>query len=266
MTKRADRLLDEIEDGALDNGTSISDLLRKVVALGGTSGSDEMRAWATRELRGYGPGEELPHYRKVYAPLQMDAVMPGGIVRGQMVSSLHLPDFARDEITDEVRLARGVAEIERLVTDCEPGEPIRLQPPGAQDLVAFMNYSGNWTGHIERIYWSAARASVAGILDQVRTTLVAMVAEIRATSPRGEVIPSADVGNNAIQFAVTGKRNKITFAAVQGAASATSAVPDSPSEASSSRNWLKIAGTIIVALVGIAAAVLALMQVQGWSF
>lgn len=72
MTVRSARLLQEIEAGALDSKTPIGELLRKVIALGGQSGSEELRDWATRELRGYGPGDELPEYRKVAAPLHVD--------------------------------------------------------------------------------------------------------------------------------------------------------------------------------------------------
>ena len=66
--------------------TSNGDLLRKVVALGGRSGSAQLRDWATRELWGYGPNDDLPPYRRIGAPLQMDAGTMRGFIRGQHLS------------------------------------------------------------------------------------------------------------------------------------------------------------------------------------
>jgi len=94
MTKRSDRLLQEIETGALDHRTPIGDLLRKAVALGGRAGSAELRDWAARELRGYGPEHELPPYRLIAAPLQLDGATMHGISKGQQLSPMQLPDFA----------------------------------------------------------------------------------------------------------------------------------------------------------------------------
>jgi hypothetical protein len=48
-----------------------------------------------------------------------------------------------------------------------------------------------------------------GIVDQVRTTLTTLIAEVNAAMPTGEAIPSAEVATNAFNLAVTGKRNKV---------------------------------------------------------
>ena len=69
MSNRSNRLLGEIEAGALDRRTPIGDVLRKVIALGRQAGSAELRDWATRELRGYGADDEIPV--QVGAPLQI---------------------------------------------------------------------------------------------------------------------------------------------------------------------------------------------------
>jgi hypothetical protein len=42
------------------------------------------------------------------------------LVRGETISSLELPDFARDVVTDEVSLRGGIGEIEELARRCEP--------------------------------------------------------------------------------------------------------------------------------------------------
>ena len=82
-------------------------MLRKVIALGGQAGSAELRDWATRELRGYGADDEIPEYRKVGAPLQIDGSNIRFAIRGQTISSWHMPEIARDTITTDVTLPMG---------------------------------------------------------------------------------------------------------------------------------------------------------------
>jgi hypothetical protein len=69
MSDRATKLLRDIQSGALDSSSSVSDLLRKCVALGGASGSRDLVVWASSEVNGFkGNKTELPAYRKVAAP------------------------------------------------------------------------------------------------------------------------------------------------------------------------------------------------------
>jgi hypothetical protein len=60
-------LLDAIEEGALDPKSDLPALLRKCIALGGRSGSSELRAWARQELNGYGEDDAVPKYRVLTA-------------------------------------------------------------------------------------------------------------------------------------------------------------------------------------------------------
>jgi hypothetical protein len=261
VTKRSDRLLQEIEAGALDHRTPIGDLLRTAIALGGRAGSAELRDWAAHELKGYGPGDELPRYRQIGAPLEMDAATMRGIIKGQQLSPMQLPDFAQDKINNDLPLWMSITEVERLASQCPPGDVVRLQPPLAQDLVVYMNSQQEWSGHIERIYWAVSPVALDGVVEQVRTALTVLVAEINANMPDGTVTPPAEVATNAVSFAVTGKRNKIDFAAPQGDSTITTPTPEPEP-----RRWLRIAGAILLGLVAIAGVIFALMQVQGWAF
>jgi len=259
VTRTSDRLLREIEKGALDIKTPVADVLRKAITLGGRADSAELRDWARRELTGYGPDDELPAYRRIVAPLQMDAApMGGGFIKNQSLSSWQLPEFARDTITNDVPLAMGIAEIEQFVRSTKPGEPVKLGPPGSQDLVMLMNASGEWRGHIERIYWAVSPTALDGVVDQVRTALTVLVSEITANVPDGTVTPSSEVADHAIHVAVSGKRNKLNLTASQGTTITTA--PEEP------RRWLRVAGAVLLGLVGIAAMIFTLMQVQGWAF
>jgi len=256
-------LLREIESGALDHATSIGDLLRKVVALGGRAGSTELRDWARRELQGYELTDDLPEYRKVAAPLQIDGINPAWSVRRQTISQMELPEFARGVITNDLQLRQSISEIERLAQRCPPGDVVKFQHPGGQDVVTFMNRQQNVNGHIQALYWGVSPVVLEGVVDRVRTTLTVMIAEINANLPDGTDTPPAEVATNALNFAVTGKRAKINFAASQGGGTVMTGSPESDEQP---RPWLRVAGAVLVGLITIIAAILALMQVQGWQF
>jgi AbiTii len=254
---RTDRLLQEIDEEAPDHRAPIADVLRKAIALGDKAGSAELRDWATHELLGYAHGDELPQYRRIAAPLHMDT-RP---VRGRALSPIELPSFAQDAVTNIVRLRKGIAEIEGLAGECLLGDLVRIEPRGSQELVSYMNSQPKWSGRIERIYWSVSPAVLLAVVDQVRTTLTILVAEINATMPEGTTTPPAEVATNAVNVAVTGKRNKIKFLARQANGPSTTTSPDERPP-----RWLRIAGVVLLGLVAIAGTIFALMQAQGWKF
>ncbi|PPF34952.1 hypothetical protein C5E05_13980 [Pseudoclavibacter sp. AY1H1] len=84
------------------------------------------------ELRGYEKSAELPSYRKVAAPLQIDGTVPGGITRHQTIGSMGIPDFARDAINEIVALRMGVREIHSMVDQHQKDHLVKLQLPEPQ--------------------------------------------------------------------------------------------------------------------------------------
>jgi hypothetical protein len=165
-------------------------------------------------------------------------------------------------ITDEVNVRFPIAQVEELARRCEPGDVVKLAPPGSQDLVALMNAKRR-NAQIDRLYWGVSPVALEGVVGQVRTTLTAMAAEIRATmQDNSEAVP-APVAGNALHFAVTGERNKITFTAPQGA-NEVAPTEEEP------RPWWRTAGAVIAGVIGLLVAMagelFALMQAQGWQF
>lgn len=229
MTRSSNDLLEQIENGALDSAFPLADVLRKCVALGGRSGSEQLRDWARRELDGYRSTEELPAYRTVGAIIAIDGANLAYKVTGQQVSPLDLPEFARDAIKQEAAITQGVAELERLVSSSD--DVIRIQHSAMPDLVTYMNSQQDdvhVNGTILAMYWKVTPSAVHGILDTIRTNLVALVAEMRAAGVEG--VPPAEVANNAVQVVVhNAKRSHITVNANQaGAMKGTQAVPPEP--------------------------------------
>jgi hypothetical protein len=203
---RAETLISQIESDALDDAVPVSSTLRKCVALGGRTGSEQLRDWATRELQGYPGVDALPNYRKLPAPLRVDGISGNYKITREDVAPMSLPDFAREHISNEVPLTDGVGTLEAFAEQTE----IKLMPQGASDLVMYMNRtSGDPTRHINALYWDVAPSAMTGVIDQIRTALVQLAAELRAGMGTEHDMPSAEEADQAVQVIVTGKRSKV---------------------------------------------------------
>ena len=81
-------------------------------------------------------------------------------------------------------------------------------------------------------------------LDQIRTRLVELVAEIRAEMPDETDVPSSAVADNAVSVVVHGKKPKITVNAAKATGSGNTATATmTPAHQRSA--WVKIGGFIV---------------------
>lgn len=264
MAQREDTLIAQIEREAVDDGASLAGALRKCVVLGGKSGSEPLRDWATRELQGYYGEDDLPEYREVPAQIQIDGATMNGLVTGQPIARSALPDFVQEKVHERVELREGAGAIEALVKRAEAsGEAVKLSLPMGGDIARIMN--ADMQGQqILSIYWAVAPAAVRGVLDQIRTALALLVAELRANMPVDKHVPSTAAANQAVQLVVTGKRHNISVNTAQAEGDATSATvmapepkePDSPFWTRSRRIGAFIVG--VATIVGAVAAVIAI--------
>ena len=271
-------LLTQIEIGAHDPESDVPSLLRLCIKLGSETSTERLREWASLELKGYGSDDDLPQYRLIGAPLQLDGILGNTYVRRKPVPHMLIPDFARDSVgSGQVRMAQPIAELVDLLASArkEGGDAIKLGPYMAPELVALMNselakaeqeslfggYSPPPSQQIDRIYWSINPAPIAGIVDRVRTNLVELVAEMRAGTPVGQGLPTPEIAQQAVDVAINGSKNRVTIihasgtgdvAGSTGGAASTGAEPESKS-----RRWAWwIFG--IVGVVGVLVAIIAL--------
>jgi hypothetical protein len=259
MARRDKTLVAQIERDALDDSVPLSSALRKCLVLGGKSGSEKLRDWATRELQGYHGEDDLPSYRLVAAPLRVDGIVGRVKVSRQAFPPASLPDFAREHIQDEVELRDGTGTIEGFLDLAE----IKLSPPRASDLVLYMNHeSGIPDQHIESLYWQVSHAAICGVLDQIRTSLTQLVAELRANMTTNEDFPSTEAADQAVQVVVTGKRSKVTVATAQASGSGTASVSKNEPSQEESEFWTRSRriGAFLVGLATIAGAIAAVLQ------
>ncbi|MGI8624083.1 MAG: hypothetical protein ACR2NB_11515 [Solirubrobacteraceae bacterium] len=261
MARSDTDLTEGIERDALDSSVPIADALRKCVALGGRAGSSALREWAQQELQGYKvPTDETPDYRKVRAVIMVDGFSGGYQVKNQQISASTLPDIIRDKVKEEVVFRGGIGEIEALLSDGPADEPIRIGLPGGAELVRIMNATTVPDGtSIERIYWAPAAASVRGLLDQVRTNLTVLAAELRATMSTDQEVPSAQQADQAVSVVVTGRRSSVNVTSAQASGCSSSSI--APVEADSSPFWTRSRkiGAAVVGLATITSAVIAVI-------
>ncbi|TAL20162.1 MAG: hypothetical protein EPN99_09595 [Frankiales bacterium] len=148
-----------------------------------------------------------------------------------------------------MHLTSGVGEIEGLIEQARLNgkATVRLSVPMAMDLAKFMD-SGQPFQQTLAIYWQVSVAALLGVLDQVRTTLTELVAEMRAGTPRGAEVPPADVAAQAFNFAVRGIGSRITITAPHASGQSTSSVqlaaaePDGFFSKLSHKVWTAIVG------------------------
>lgn len=248
-------LLTQIERGAHDTSSDLPSLLRRCITLGGATGSESLREWASRELMGYGNDDELPNYRTAAAPLVLDAHVPGGVIKRQQVPYALIPDFARDHLGDDLEFRQPISEIGEMVASARRrGETtVKLGVPLGAGVVALMNdeLQKNGPGQtIERIYWDVSLIPLTRILDGVRTRLVALIAEMRAGTPAGTSIPSREVAEQAVGIVIHGKGHRIVIQQDSPGASAAMSEP-SESRARQIAFWIIAVATVVAAVAAV---------------
>jgi len=254
-------LIAEIERDLLD-GKPLAELLRKCVVLSGQAGSPELRKWATQELRGYDKLEDVPKYRIAHLAIYVDAVTGGAIVSGQQVNSHSLPEFCRDHISEEVPLMQGVGEIEAMIAT---GKSARIPLPGWDTIAMIIDReSGNPFQQTHALYWNVTTVAMAGVLDNARTTLAELVAELRVALPRGQETPTAEQLSQAVSVAVHGRNPKVVVSTAQASGGSTSTVTAPPPVEEKKSTWWTRWGRVGAIVVGSATVITAIPVVYAY--
>jgi hypothetical protein len=260
-------LFDQLEHDALNDDAALASTLRKVIALGGNVGSAKLREWANRELQGYADvaEDEIPEYRKAPAVIMIDGSNMVARIRGQQMSRFDLPEEVRDHVKERVTFGHGVGELEAMLKHArEDGAAARLQIPGGAELVKMMNYRGAQQGldfqTIERVYWSVSEPTLQGVLDAIRTTLVTLVAEMRAGMAESAQSPSAAIADQAVNVAVHGDKNRIEITSAQASGNGSHLAGAGPREGRSRGTFWVVLGS----LTGVAALLVGIATWQGW--
>ena len=260
-------LLSEIERDLLAD-KPVATILRKLLLLGGQSGSPELRTWASKELRGYDKDDELPGYRSIPAPIQMDGMSQWAQITGQQVGLSELPDFAREHVQERVELMQGVGEIESMARHNDGGDKsVMFGIPGSRDLARFMQSEAGGGFHIDRFYWHVSKVALDGVVDQIRTRLTELMAELRSLTPSTQTLPNAQQAQAAYSIVIEGKNPRVIINTIHGAEGSQNTIEAGQTnqvELPESGFWTtgrRIAG-LLLGLVTIAGFVVAVLQLQ----
>lgn len=179
---------------------------------------------------------------------------------------IDLPEFARDDISDELPLTQGIGVIEDMIRQADSkGGVLQLGPPAGAELARMMTHElGDPSLHIERVYWSVSIVALRGVMDAVRTALAELVGELRAGMAEGEQAPSAELAEQAFQIAVRGNKNRVivTHARASDGGPAIAAPQMSESEESGFWTTTRRVWAAIGVLAGIVAAVAAVLALH----
>jgi hypothetical protein len=269
---RRDRgLFAKIEQAALDEGTSVATALRSCLALGGRANSAALRDWASKELQGYRDDDQLPAYRVLPARLKVDGMVPGGLVRGQPFSPLMLPDFVREVLgtQEEVQLRQSVAEIEKLAAAAAAAkgeESVRVALPDSGLIAEFLTRQAGVPGQqIIDVYWQLSENSLYGAVDQVRSKLVALVAELMAAMPDDQDLPPGDLADQVVGVVIHGAPRSTYHvnnaqATSGGRSTVTVSAPEPNGDSPGRRRWRRVAAGV----VAVASMIAGFGQWLGW--
>ena len=197
-------LLKSLREQVLDESESLVGLLRKCLALGAVTGSDELRAWATNELKGYDDATPLPPYRSITAPLFVDTISGRFHAKGQQINRLQIPSDLRAGVPDAIDFRQPIEEIVQTATAKKGSQQMGY---GSFALVA-----AKWSEElpmfqdITALYYQVSTSAVAGIVSTVRTTLVEIVIDLAKDVPLNS-LPSKAKVDTAVQVHIGSQDN-----------------------------------------------------------
>jgi len=189
-----DTLLRSLREHLLDESEPLAGLLRKCLLLGAETGSGALRVWARMELNGYGDEDEVPKYRKIRGlTISMDSISGNYWSKNQPIDPHQMPRDARECLPEEVAFKQPIEELEQLAGR----DKLALMHPGLAYAQTIWNGQLDMFQNIVSLHYVMTGSTVAGILGQIRTKLVDLIADLTADTPLSE-LPKKDQVDAAV--------------------------------------------------------------------
>lgn len=177
-------LLQSLRELLLDESQPLVGLLRKCLLLGAETGSESLRQWARFELNGYDEGADLPSYRKLPTPpLSVNSISGNTWAQGIKYTRLQLPADAQKFVPEQFLLHQPIEELERFATESS----ISFTGNGLAYAQMLWNKELDAFQEIVGISFIVSGAAIAGVLGQIRTQLVDVIADLTAATPLTEL-------------------------------------------------------------------------------
>lgn len=184
-------ILQSLREQVLDESESLAGLLRKCLALGAVTGSDELREWANNELKGYAEDSPLPSYRRLSAPLFVDTMSGPNYVRNQQISRIQIPSDLRKHVPETLDFRQSIDEIAQMA---EADESTHKMGYGIFSVVA-----AQWSAQlpmfqdVTALYYQVSPSALVGMVGTIRTTLVEIVIDMAKDVPLNSLPTRAKV-------------------------------------------------------------------------
>lgn len=187
-------LLSSLRERVLDESEPLAGLLRKCLLLGAETGSESLRQWARYELSGYNEDVDVPSYRLLPSlPIKVDSISGNTWAKGQTFDRLQLPVEAREGVPESFPLRQPVEELESLTGTSS----VSFTSTGLAYAQTIWNSKLGPFQQILRMSYSLPGSMLTGVLGQIRTQLVDVVADLTAETPLAEM-PKKDAVDAAV--------------------------------------------------------------------
>lgn len=170
-------LLQQIQDGAVEGGSDLSTVLRKILVLASRLGNEPLKTWSQREINGYPKPSELPEYRILKGLQSYGHFLgfAGSSMKNAPVSVLGLPEKVRDSFSNR-RVLQGVQEIAEMVRGQSDGVLRLAWPAEAYKVFKNQDYRGDF--QLAHAWTFLPVSHLVGILDTIRNRVLTFTLEI----------------------------------------------------------------------------------------
>ncbi|WP_341925051.1 hypothetical protein [Nocardioides psychrotolerans] len=185
-----DTVLQSLRERVLDETEPLAGLLRKCLILGADTGSDSLRNWARLELNGYGDDDDVPSYRRLPNPtITYDSMSGNTWMTNGTMDALQLPAEAREHMPGYLACKQPIEELEELAKT----KAVSMRTGHLSFSEMVWNSKLSPFQQVMNLRYSMTGSVFTGLVGQVRTKLVDIVADLTAGVPLTELPPTARV-------------------------------------------------------------------------
>lgn len=179
-----DTLLRSLRELMLDESEPLAGLLRKCLLLGAETGSAALRDWARRELNGYGDEDVVPEYRNISGvPISVDSVSGNAWMTGQIINRFQMPREVWQYVPETMSFRQPVEELEHMAGQ----KSLSFSSPGLSVAQTIWNRQLGPFQSINGLTFKMTGSALAGMVGQVRTQLIDIIADLTADTPMSEL-------------------------------------------------------------------------------
>lgn len=207
-----DTLLRSLRERLLDESEPLAGLLRKCLLLGAETGSETLRDWARKELNGYGDDDEVPDYRKVDGvSILMDSMSGNTWTQNQVFTRDQVPPDARKYVPEKLPFKQPIDELEQLAQQ----KRLSFKSRGLAIAQTVWNQQLGPYQSIVGLSYTLSGTAFVGVLGQIRTKLVEIIADLTADTPLSE-LPKKDQVDAAVSHRIGGDVYNTTIQTTNG--------------------------------------------------